>query len=291
MSRATRGTILVEQAKVKEQQAFAADQYIITLTAPGIAARAAPGMFAHIQCAPDIPMRRPISIMRAVPETGQIEFLYKIVGAGLRALSQREPGESISLIGPVGNPFTTNPDRPQCLLLGGGVGIPPMVFMAEMLANAGESWKPMLFMGSEVPFPFELGKPSVEFAGVPESATATMPFADSLGVPTRLASAAGINGAYQGFVTDLADQWLAAQDMASVDATQIFACGPEPMLEAAAALARRYSVPCQLCLEEFMACAVGGCAGCAVACYSDGEVQMKRVCVDGPVFPAEAIYP
>ena len=72
---------------------------------------------------------------------------------------------------------------------------------------------------------------------------------------------------------------------------EMFACGPEPMLEAAASLAGRFSIPCQLCLEEYMACAVGGCAGCAVPVYQDGAMAMKRVCVDGPVFSAKSIYP
>ncbi len=72
---------------------------------------------------------------------------------------------------------------------------------------------------------------------------------------------------------------------------EIFACGPTPMLKAVAAVARRFGVPGQVSLEEFMACAVGGCAGCAVPVVIDGELAMKRVCVDGPVFDANAVFP
>ena len=73
---------------------------------------------------------------------------------------------------------------------------------------------------------------------------------------------------------------------------EMFACGPTPMLQATARVARRFGVPCQVSLEEFMACAVGGCAGCAVpVVQADGSLAMKRVCVDGPVFDANAVYP
>ena len=85
--------------------------------------------------------------------------------------------------------------------------------------------------------------------------------------------------------------WLESMSNAERDEVEAFACGPEPMLAAAAQLAREFGVPCQLCLEEYMACAVGGCAGCAVAIVEDGETKMKRVCVDGPVFAAESVYP
>jgi len=71
----------------------------------------------------------------------------------------------------------------------------------------------------------------------------------------------------------------------------VYACGPTPMLRAAAQVAQRFSVPCQVSLEEFMACAVGGCAGCAVPVATDRGVAMKRVCVDGPVFDANAVFP
>jgi dihydroorotate dehydrogenase electron transfer subunit len=71
----------------------------------------------------------------------------------------------------------------------------------------------------------------------------------------------------------------------------LYGCGPEPMLTAVAALAREYMLPCQLSLEEYMACAVGGCAGCVVPVHEPAGLAMRRVCVDGPVFDAAAVYP
>ena len=118
-----------------------------------------------------------------------------------------------------------------------------------------------------------------------------MPDLERLGVPSRLASLQGYDGALRGYVTDLGRHWLDSLTTDALGEVEVFACGPEPMLVAAARLAAAYGLPCQLCLEEFMACAVGGCAGCAVPVYTNGSMAMKRVCVDGPVFAAESIYP
>ena len=94
-----------------------------------------------------------------------------------------------------------------------------------------------------------------------------------------------------GYVTDLAAAWLSSLDAKTLAEVEMFACGPTPMLQATARVARRFGVPCQVSLEEFMACAVGGCAGCAVPVVTDAGLAMKRVCVDGPVFDANAVYP
>jgi dihydroorotate dehydrogenase electron transfer subunit len=117
-----------------------------------------------------------------------------------------------------------------------------------------------------------------------------MPLLESWGVPSRLASFSGFTGTYVGYVTDLAARWLESLPDAARADIEMFACGPSPMLAAAAALARRFELPCQVALEEFMACAVGGCAGCTVAVRTPGGIAMKRVCVDGPVFDAYAVF-
>ena len=109
-------------------------------------------------------------------------------------------------------------------------------------------------------------------------------------MPSRLASRSGFPGCYDGFVTGLADAWLGSLDAATRDQVEVFACGPTPMLAATARVARKYALPCQVSLEEFMACAVGGCAGCAVQVETDAGPAMKRVCVDGPVFDAYAVF-
>jgi dihydroorotate dehydrogenase electron transfer subunit len=276
---------------VLAQTAFPGDQYVLRVQAPACAAAAAPGMFAHIRCDPAVPMRRPLSIMRASAGGGWVEFLYKIVGEGLRHLGSRRPGDTLSIMGPIGRPFEPHRARPRTLLIGGGVGIPPMIFLAERLTqDLDGGWRPLVLMGSEIPFPFLAGPSQIAEPGIADSVCAAMPLLESWGVPSRLASFSGFTGTYAGYVTDLAARWLESLPDAARADIEMFACGPSPMLAAAAALARRFELPCQVALEEFMACAVGGCAGCTVSVRTPGGTAMKRVCVDGPVFDAYAVF-
>jgi len=289
VSAAHRGTIFLEQARVVTQLAYDAEQFVIRLAAPQCAARAQPGTFAHLTCDVSIPMRRPLSIMRADAKAGWIEILYKVLGAGLQALAARKAGDALSVLGPIGQPFSVHRERPRTLLVGGGVGIPPMVFLAERLKE-DRSYKPLVLMGSEVPFPFRARPSATVVAGMPSGTLACMPLLEEWGVPSRLASRADFAGCYSGFVTELAAEWLASLGPKQLAEVEIFACGPTPMLKATAQLARQFGVPCQVSLEEFMACAVGGCAGCTVEVRTPQGPAMKRVCVDGPVFDAYAVF-
>jgi len=289
-ARRHRGTIHLEQATVLAHAHFGGEQHVLRVAAPRCAARAEPGSFAHVQCAADLPMRRPMSIMRASAQEGWIELLYKVVGSGSRALARLQPGESLSVLGPIGRGFTPHPERPRVLALGGGVGIPPMVFLAERLLEAGAPWKPLVLMGSELPFPFRTRPSTILTPGIPDEAIGCMPLLDEWGIPSRLASLAGFAGCFEGYVTELARRWLASLDTAALAEVEIFACGPTPMLAASARLAAEFRLPCQVSLEEFMACAVGGCAGCVVPVRTEsGTTAMKRVCVDGPVFEAQQV--
>jgi dihydroorotate dehydrogenase electron transfer subunit len=288
---AHRGSICLEDGKVLAQQSFPGDQFVIRIQAPKCAARALPGSFAHLTVDDDIPMRRPLSIMRADPREGWIDILYKIVGPGLAALSRRRVGDQLSVLGPIGRGFELNPERPRPLLIGGGVGIPPMVFLAEALASDRRAeWKPLVLMGSEIPFPFQTRPSTILVPGIPDGVIASMPLLDGWGVPSRLASRSGFPGCFDGFVTELAAAWLSALDERALGQIEIFSCGPTPMLEATAKLAVRFGLPCQVSLEEFMACAVGGCAGCAVRVKTPTGPAMKRVCVDGPVFDGYTVF-
>jgi dihydroorotate dehydrogenase electron transfer subunit len=290
MSHAHRATIFLEEGRVLSQLACDGEQFVLRVAAPKCAAHAGPGSFAHVTCDAAIPMRRPLSIMRAAPQAGWIEMLYKVVGPGLQALAARKAGDRLSVLGPIGRPFGAHPERPRTLLVGGGVGIPPMVFLAERLHAAGGAWKPLVLMGSEIPFPFRTRPSTLIVPGIPAGTIACMPLLDEWGVPSRLASRADFPGCFPGFVTQLADAWLASLGPGELGEVELFACGPTPMLEVTAQLARRYGVPCQVSLEEFMACGVGGCAGCAVEVRTPDGAAMKRVCVDGPVFDAYTVF-
>lgn len=285
-----RGSLFVEDSTVLKVETFPGDQFVIRLQAPRSAAAAMPGSFVHIQCDETIPMRRPLSIMRADADEGWIEVLFKIVGEGLRALGNRKAGDVVSIIGPIGHGFTPHPDRPNTLLIGGGVGIPPMVFLAEHLKNDSDKWQPLVIMGSEIPFPFELARSAIPTPWLGEDTVSTMPLLESWGIPARLASLSDFEGTHRGYVTDLAREWLQTLPEEELAKIEVFSCGPTPMLEAVAALAREFGLPCQVSLEEFMACAVGGCAGCTVLVKTADGDAMKRVCVDGPVFDAAAVF-
>lgn len=290
MSHADRGTLRLEDARIVRQSAFEGEQFVLRLEAPACAGLAEPGSFVHLTCDPSIPMRRPLSIMRADREAGWIDVLYKIVGPGLRALAGRKPGETVSIIGPIGRPFTAHRERPRTVLIGGGVGIPPMIFLAERLRESGEPWRPLVLMGSEIPFPFHPRPSTLVVPGMPAGTIASMPLLEEWDIPSRLASRAGFPGCFEGYVTELAGEWLGSLSSAALAEVELFACGPTPMLAAAAQLARRYAVPCQVSLEEFMACGVGGCAGCTVRVRTADGDAMKRVCVDGPVFDALQVF-
>jgi len=289
MKKSHRDTIFVEQAEIIEQVAYAGEQYVMRVKAPEIASHAKAGSFAHITCDPMLPMRRPISIMRVDRDHGWVDFLYKAIGHGTQLLATRQAGEHLSVMGPIGNPFRLDLSRPRALLIGGGVGMPPMIFLAETLKALLGS-KPFAILGSEVPFPFTTRPSTIMVPGMPDGVIAGMPLLEDWNIPSRLTSLQAYAGCFEGYVTDLARHWLDALSDEQRNEVMIYSCGPHPMLEAVAKLASEYNLPCQVSLEEFMACGVGGCAGCVVEVKTDNGPVMKRVCVDGPVFNAEQVF-
>jgi dihydroorotate dehydrogenase electron transfer subunit len=288
---AQRGTIFLEEAEVLAHEEFAARQFVLELRAPLCADKAVPGSFIHLSCDASLPMRRPLSVMRADPQRGSITVLYKVVGAGMELLSRKRAGDRLSSLGPIGQGFIPHPQRPRALLIGGGVGIPPMVFLSETLRERTDvNWQPLVLMGSEIPFPFRARPSTILVPGMPAGVIACMPLLEEWSIPCRLSTLAGFPGCYEGYVTDLAAAWLTTLETSALQEVEIFACGPTPMLQAVAKVAQRFNVPCQVSLEEFMACAVGGCAGCAVRVQTPAGPAMKRVCVDGPVFEAASVF-
>ncbi len=288
VARPHRGTIALADATILAVEHFAGAQHYLRLACPSIAARALPGSFVHLKCDAELPMRRPMSVMRVSARDGWLDVLYKAHGHGSRLLATRVVGETLSVMGPIGQPFKLDAYRPRPLLIGGGVGIPPMLFLAEHMRATAPASKPLVLMGSEVPFPFSARPSTIMLPGVPPDVIAAMPLLEDWHIASRLASLAGLPGCYEGYVTDLARQWLTTSGVALAD-IEIFSCGPTPMLRAVARLADEFDLPCQISLEEYMACAVGGCAGCTVKVETANGSAMKRVCVDGPVFEARTV--
>ncbi len=217
--------------------------------------------------------------------------MYKVHGRGTELLARKQRGEVLSLLGPIGIPFKMSDYKHLPLLIGGGVGIPPMIFLAEHIKNLQGDCRPFVIAGSEIPFPFTPTPSKIMISGIPEGTIAGMPLMEDWGIASRLTSKQGYAGCYDGFVTDLARKWLDSLGPDTLKEVEIFSCGPTPMLQAVAEMAHDYQLPCQVSLEEYMACAVGGCAGCTVLVTTESGQAMKRVCVDGPVFEANAVFP
>lgn len=231
----------------------------LTLKAPAIASAARPGQFLHIRLGETLEplLRRPISIADADPATGTVSLIYRIAGRGTALLAKLQPGNEIDCMGPLGNGFDLSPRRP--LLVGGGMGLAPLLFLARQLCP-----RPMsVLMG---------GRDSRELF-----------WQDIFGDVCRSLHVTTDDGSLglRGFTTDHLPSLLAGGEY-----DMIFACGPRPMLEGVARLAKAHGLPCQVSLEDYMACGVGACLSCTCA-GTDGK--RRKVCSDGPVFQAEEV--
>ena len=286
MISSNRDTISVNECQILTHYKFKAEQYILTLSCPEIANTTLPGQFVHLSVSDLLAMRRPISVMSVDKVNGTFDLLYKIVGEGTRQLAERKIGDMLSVIGPIGNGFKMT-DKKSPLLIGGGVGMPPIIAIAQHIKD-NNFYNPYAILGSEVPFPFN-SIPS-NLSGFYSAKLHTMPLLEDWKIACGLTSMQSFEGVYNGYVTELAREYLESLSKDQLLEIEIYSCGPHPMLIAVSKLAKEYNIPCQVSLEEFMACAVGGCAGCVVEVQTDDGPSMKRVCVDGPVFSAHSVF-
>lgn len=262
-----------QPAPVVRHQAIDRDHFLLTLEAPRVARAARPGQFVMLRTRPgcDPLLRRPMSIYRVPPSPrGQVQILYKVVGSGTRYLSGRAAGDSLDMLGPLGNGF--RPSRPghRPVLVAGGIGIAIFPFLVDRLLRRGS--RPLLLYGAR-------GRGDLVVLG----------FFRTRRVPVRLATEDGSAGV-RGFVTSLLEPMLAGD--AGTGPCELFVCGPTPMLRAVSALAVKAGVPCQLALESQMPCGIGVCLGCVVRCRADaGGALYRRVCTEGPIFEAGVVDP
>ena len=285
-------SIFAENARVLAHDALPASQYLLRLHIPECAQTVQPGNFIHLSCSHEkYSLKRPFSVLRRSKDEGWIEILYKVVGSGTEQLAKIKPGDELLCMGPIGNAFTPSSNAKRPLLLGGGVGIPPILFFAEQLKKKNNI-TPMVIMGSEIPFPFKVQPSKILIDAMPNDTIASMTLMEDLNIPSRLTSKQNYSGCFDGYIHELATIWLEGLKEQERSEIEIFACGPTVMLKAVAKLSQQFSLPCQLSLEEYMACAVGGCAGCTIETINNtGQRQMKRVCVDGPIFDANIVFP
>ena len=246
---------------VLEKRALAQDVYSFTLHCPEIAAIAQPGQFVHI-LPKGFGLRRPISIAGIDPEKGTLRLVFAVRGKGTDALAGLNAGDSMDIIAPLGHGFTLKADAAHVVLVGGGIGVPPMLPLASYYGNRATA------ISGFRSFPQVILQEDLE----------------ALGAQTICCTEDGTAGAVKGFVTSPLEQLLSE----GVDA--VYACGPMPMLRAVAALCLRTGTYCEVSLEERMACGVGACLGCACQTKdANGEEQFLHVCKNGPVFKAEEV--
>lgn len=241
--------------------AIARDTFDYTVHCPELAALSHAGQFVHIRV-PGHTLRRPISICEVDRDRGTLRLVFETKGSGTEALSQLAVGGLMDVMGPLGNGFTLLEPTANAIVVGGGIGTPPMLETAKHYA---------------------------------ENATAILGFRDAAhvildeefdacGCDVRLATDDGSRG-HKGFVTDLLRTRLQEGG-----ADILYACGPKPMLKAVAAVAKEFGVRCQVSMEERMGCGVGACLVCACEiARKNGDTTYKHVCKDGPVFEAEEV--
>ncbi|MBI9084082.1 MAG: dihydroorotate dehydrogenase electron transfer subunit [Desulfobacterales bacterium] len=233
--------------------------------------RARPGQFVMVRFSQGVAplLRRPFSIHRRTDDGGRvtgIELLYKVVGEGTRAMSRLGTGDRVDVLGPLGNGFTVGAGVKRVALAGGGIGVAPLVFLAETLVAEGFDPSAIeAFLG----------------AGTEDDLLCADRFA-AMGMSVHLTTDDGSAG-LQCLVTHPLEMVLAQSPP-----DLICACGPMAMLACVAGLAEKFKIDAQVSIEALMACGLGACLGCAVAQSAKGA-GFLHACLDGPVFDAQRL--
>ncbi len=266
------------KAKVLSNKNLGRDYYKMALDAPYVARMAKPGQFVQIRCSDGLEpfLRRPFSIHRVKGQgtmTKEIEILYEVVGKGTEILAGKKEGDFIDVLGPLGKGFTlprkTKDERrttncePRAIIIAGGIGSAPLVYLAEELAR--EKIKTVVLIGAKTK---DLILCEKDFKNI-----------------SREVYVSTDDGTYgcHGFVSRLFHNILKTSETRFK--TIVYVCGPNGMLRSIAEICQERGFECQVSLEEKMACGMGACLGCAVPTKSGN----KLACKDGPVFNAREL--
>ena len=262
--------ILNIKVKILSRKEVAPNIYLMSLKAPEIVQDALPGQFIHIniKCSKDnYPLlRRPLSIHRIDKEKGEIFILFQIMGEGTKLLADRTIRDDLDIMGPIGNGFNIYPESKKIMIVGGGIGVAPLLALCEESIKKGKEVRVLI---GALKKELVIGEESFKILGA------------KIDVATDDESYQ-----YKGLVADLLERiikegWLA---------DQIFACGPKPMLKKISEIALQANINYQVSMEERMACGIGACLGCVCKIKTNDKkeykvkYEYKRVCVDGPVF-------
>lgn len=253
-----------ESAEIIRREQISDDIYRFTVKAPQIAADSKPGQFVMVRAAEgmDPLLRRPFSIHQ-VEEGSILQILIKVIGRGTQLIANMEAGGKMDLLGPVGRGFTIAPAS-RHYLVGGGIGIAPLLFLARSILEKDEPASVRVLLGART---------KDEIAFLVEDF-------EHLGLAAEVTTEDGSLGS-RGLVTDL------MTGLQGEKPVMIYGCGPYPMLRAVAKTCRENSWACQASLETIMACGLEACLGCAIL-----RADMKgyvHVCKDGPVFNVDDV--
>ena len=233
-------------------------------------------------------LRRPFSFTDVTIDRDKTfaELLYCVVGPATLRMTTLSAGDSVSIIGPLGNGFRIPEGKKNALLVGGGMGTPPLQHLAKVLIDRDDGVEATAFAGAktarELPFEGRLDEISQQLGfSLPEFAR--------YGIESVIATDDGSAG-YHGLVTDCLTEWLGRSNLAGEDVV-IYSCGPEAMLARVAKIAEQKNIDCQVSMERRMACGIGLCQSCAVECRVNGtsETVYKLCCEDGPVFDGREV--
>ena len=249
-----------ETAKILSQNKIADGIYSMWIETTA-AKEAKPGQFIDVYVNDDSKLLpRPISICEVKDDS--LRIVYRVVGGGTKIMSTYKEGDEIQIIGPLGNGFDMRDGK--AILVGGGIGIPPMVELAKNLSE-------------------KIGK---------ENVISVMGYRDELFLVDELEQFSTVVIATEDGSTGTKGTVIDALDGNGVDGDVLYACGPIPMLKALKDWANEKGIECQISLEERMACGIGACLACVCKTKEKDEhsnVCNKRICKDGPVFDANEI--
>ena len=245
---------------ITEKTAIARNIYSFTIACPEVAEAACPGQFVHIR-ANGFTLRRPISICGIDKEKGTLRIVFEIRGQGTEEIARLNKGDLIDMLAPLGHGFTIKNDAEKVILIGGGIGTPPMLPLAKLY-----------------------GEKAVAISGFRNSSAAILQDDfKATGAEVILCTDDGSAGIH-GFVTQPLKELAEKGGISAV-----YACGPMPMLKGVAAICKENNIFCEISLEERMACGIGACLGCACRTKRNDEEYFAHVCKDGPVFNAEEV--
>ena len=265
--------ILNIKVKILSRKEVAPNIFLIKLSTPSVTQEALPGQFIHIKCSTDnYPLlRRPLSIHRIDKEKGEIYILFQVVGEGTKLLADRTIGDDLDIMGPIGNGFNIYPESRKIMIVGGGIGVAPLLALCEESIRQGKEVRVLI---GALKKELVIGEESFKI----------------LGAKVDIAIDDG-SYKYKGLVTDLLERTIKEGWLAD----QIFACGPKPMLKKISEIALQTNINYQVSMEERMACGIGACLGCVCKIKTRDKkenkvkYEYKRVCVDGPIFEGSEV--